>query len=97
MSFSVATPYKGTELYDIYKENIFVSDHRRFEASAVFSVPEYPPQYLEAMIVEAHRKFYLRPKYVLKRLGNIGSWKDLCAHVEIAINLLRGKICYKIG
>ena len=97
VSFSVATPYKGTELYDIYKENIFVSDHRRFEASAVFSVPEYPPQYLEAMIVEAHRKFYLRPKYVLKRLGNIGSWKDLCAHVEIAINLLRGKICYKIG
>ncbi len=96
VSFSVAIPYKGTKLFEIYKEKIFVTDYRKFEGSAVFRVPEYTPQYLESMVVEAHREFYLRPRYILSRIRDIRGWRDFWAHMEVAINLLRGNLSYKI-
>jgi len=97
VSFSIAIPYKGTELYDIYKEKIFVSDYRKFEGRAVFEVPEYSPQYLENMVINAHRRFYFRPKYVISRLRSIRSMSELGAHFEVGVNLLQRKLRYKNG
>jgi len=97
VSFSIAIPFKGTELYEIYKDKIFISDYRRFVASAVFNVDEYTPQYIEEMVIKAHREFYLRPKYILSKLRNLVTWQDFCVHAKIGIGFLRGKLSYKIG
>ena len=97
VSFSIAIPSKGTELYDIYRDQIIITDYRKFAGSAVFCVPEYTPQYIEEMVIKAHREFYLRPKYILSRLRNVATWEDFCAHAKIGIDLLRGKLCYKSG
>jgi len=94
-SFSVAIPFKGTKLYDIYKSKIFVNDYRKFEG-AIFRVSEYSPEYIENARIKALREFYLRPRYIMSRLRNIHCWEDLHAHAEIVINLLKGKLGYKI-
>ena len=96
-SFSMAIPFKGTELYDLYKDKLISTDYREYQRSAVFKVDEYEPEYLEKMLIKAHKQYYLRIRYILSRLGKIKSWHDLWIHVRIGLGFLLGKIRYKMG
>ena len=96
-SFSMAIPFKGTELYELYKDKIFTTDYREYQRAAVFRVDEYEPEYLEKMLIRAHREYYLRIRYVLSRLNKIKSWHDLWVHMRIGMGFLLGKIRYKRG
>ncbi len=96
VSFSVAIPFKGTVLYETYKEKLITTDYRKYESSAVFQVPEYSPKYLEDMLVRAHRRFYFRPRNLLNKIRSIATWHDVTFRVKIAFSLLLGKLGYKV-
>jgi len=74
--FSILVPYPGTRVYlEGLKEGIIAGDYwRDFARSPVAGfVPGYWPGelsrgYLEGFIVEAYKKFYSRPEYILKQL-----------------------------
>ncbi|MBS3064440.1 MAG: radical SAM protein, partial [DPANN group archaeon] len=78
--FSITTPYPGTELYKtidlwgILNEN-FDNFHNW---SPVFIPKGYKnSEELQAMQREAFRRFYLRPKYIARRLSKIRSLDDV--------------------
>jgi hypothetical protein len=51
-------------------------------------IPDLPPAELEKWKRKAYYKFYLRPRYILKRLKKIRSFADI-------IDILRGLKIFK--
>ena len=92
-TFSLATPYPGTEFYDIaVKEGLDVSDWNKFK-SARYSEPMYVPKGLAPDELKlyyklAYRKFYLRPNYIFKSIFKIKSVGDLMHKMRIALSLV---------
>ena len=78
-SFTIATPYPGTRLWDFVKEKgeIFSTKWSDFHHSAgkmIFQHPEAPPQKeVEEFYKKAYLEFYLRPAYIVKQLLKIRS------------------------
>jgi radical SAM superfamily enzyme YgiQ (UPF0313 family) len=75
-----ATPFPGTEFYEICKnKNCLITDGwDRFEVNAaVISTPQIGPEELYEARRNAYIKFYLNPKYIWKRIRRIRSMKDL--------------------
>jgi radical SAM superfamily enzyme YgiQ (UPF0313 family) len=91
-SFSLATPYPGTEFYDIaIKEGTDLSDWGRFRL-ARYAEPLYVPKDLTAGELKfyyrlAYKKFYLRPRYILKSLSKIKSAGDLLHKIGMGLSL----------
>jgi radical SAM superfamily enzyme YgiQ (UPF0313 family) len=86
--FTIATPYPGTRMYDmVKKEGRLLSDNWEDFASyagvAVFAHKDLTPGLMERKYKEAYRCFYLRPRYVFKRLKKMLSWRE-------CINTMRG-------
>jgi radical SAM superfamily enzyme YgiQ (UPF0313 family) len=75
-----ATPFPGTEFYEMCKEkNCMITDRwDHFEVNkAVISTPEISAEELYKARRGAYLSFYLNPKYIWKRLRKIKSLKDL--------------------
>ncbi len=95
--FSFATPYPGTELYKQAKH--FGTLNKRLENFNVWSPVFLPWGYKnreEAIKIQkrAFRKFYIRPRYIFKRIKKIKSIKDFCRNVDglkIALNFSKKK------
>ena len=73
--FSIATPYPGTQLYKEIKEGkwgkFLTEDLKNYSGSAAVTwLPEgySSPEELKKMQSYAFRRFYLRPKYILKQI-----------------------------
>ncbi|HTY44720.1 MAG TPA: radical SAM protein [Patescibacteria group bacterium] len=95
--FTVATPYPGTQMYDIVKaQGRLLSDNWEDFASyagvAVFAHKDLTPALMERKYKEAYRRFYLRPRYILKRLRKMLSWREFLNTVRGA-----GLLCRMIG
>jgi radical SAM superfamily enzyme YgiQ (UPF0313 family) len=76
VGYYIATPYPGTPMYDVVKENgwLKTNDFDRYDtATPVFETPELTMQELREIREQALRKFFLRPSYVLRmyRKGGI--------------------------
>lgn len=72
-SFSIAVPVKGTEFYEYLEENGYL--HRSAPLSAydpnlppVYSYPWLSSEQMYSIAMKGYRSFYLRPKYLAKRL-----------------------------
>ncbi|MBD3334921.1 MAG: radical SAM protein, partial [Candidatus Eisenbacteria bacterium] len=94
---TIMTPFPGTALYfqglqqgvierDVWRE--FAADPR----------PDFHPPYWEeifsrddllAMIDTAYRRFYLRPRYIWKRLRRIRTWGELSRHARAGLKVFR--------
>ncbi len=96
--FSLATPYPGTELYNIAKKEgqLRDDDWSRFSSMAGFS--DYDPSYvpmgrdpaeMKRLQKLATRQFYLRPKQIMRLLANTRSTKDLKLYFEAARSLFK--------
>lgn len=91
-SFSLATPYPGTEFYTIaQEEGTDLSDWSRFRL-ARYQEPLYVPkdvtaEDLKAQYKLAYKKFYLRPSYIIRSLAKIKSVSDLKHKVEVSLGL----------
>lgn len=89
--FQYLTPYPGTELWDTIDRHgrRLTTDPARHTIWQPVFVPHglTEPQLREAHRL-AHRRFYLRPGYVLERLRRLRSLSDLHRHVRGALTVL---------
>src|SRR3989339_1955784 len=80
VQFNIATPYPGTELFAWAKERGYIKsfDWNDYSMSnTVFELPGLDRKKLQRYYSLAHRKFYFRPKVVLRRLFHIRSLDQL--------------------
>lgn len=92
VSFNITTPYPGTEMFNWAEQNNFLI-HKNW-AEYNFSKPIMELPTISSVKVlnyykKAHRQFYLRPAFVLKRLMKIRSVEDLKRNFLPFISLLK--------
>lgn len=85
--FNKFVPYPGTELYEgltqkgygfNFNNGSSITDNSRF-----MYIPEsLPKDYYMNFINYAHKKFYLRSAYILKRLLSISTWDELIGQIK---------------
>ena len=69
--FSILTPYPGTELYEIARKNGWLLTENFDDYTAgkpVLKNFHLPPERIQEILKYAYRRFYLRPRYILKRI-----------------------------
>jgi len=75
--FNIATAYPGTELYAWAKQKGYIKSFNWDDYSmsnVVLEVPGLDSKKLQYYYELAHRKFYFRPKIILRRLLHIRTW-----------------------
>lgn len=89
-NFMLATPYPGTEMYDVIKQygNIFANeweDYAIHSDHARFTMPDYDPDLVVRKWKEAYRRFYLyRPKRIWEKVSKKSFWSELPSTVSNA-------------
>lgn len=88
--FNKFTPYPGTEFYKEMAEQ-----GREFDFSVFGNINDFddicfvPPAIREedyaTFLVRAHREFYLRPRYILRRIGALRTLTEIRAQVQGAM------------
>jgi radical SAM superfamily enzyme YgiQ (UPF0313 family) len=96
--FNLLTPYPGTALYkDGIQRGIIAKDC--WEAFAEhprkdFRIPCWEEwlsrDELEGLLMKAYRRFYLRPGFVLKTLGNTSGLGSFIQKAKVGIGILKG-------
>ncbi len=82
-NFMLATPYPGTEMYDLIRQhgNIFAHDWQDYAIhsdKARFTMPGYDPDLVVRKWKEAYRRFYLyRPRRVWEKVSKKSFWTEL--------------------
>lgn len=95
--FNKFIPLPGTELYrrlikkrgknDFYNYNESTSSITAI--TTIEFVPEgLDPEVYRMFLVYAHKKFYLRPRYIFKRLMSISSWDQLKGQIYGALAII---------
>lgn len=90
--FQYLTPYPGTELWDDLEragERLTTDPARHTIWFPVFVPRGLTEADLRAAHRLAHRRFYLRPGYVLERLRRLRGVRDLGRHLSGALTVLR--------
>src|SRR3989338_7156484 len=80
--FMVSTPFPGTEMWEIAKQNGTINDDWN---SFTFYAPEKMPfssnllsdEELLSLYKKAYKSFYLRPKFMLRQLLKVRSFVDI--------------------
>jgi radical SAM superfamily enzyme YgiQ (UPF0313 family) len=93
--FSILSPYRGTKLYEEAKtkgwyaeveaNNPFDKDQKR----PVLLSENWSADTLKEILRLAHRKFYFRPGYILKRLREIRGFRQLRPLWSVGCGVLR--------
>lgn len=85
-SFNILTAYPGTELFDDLKKKGFIeiTDWSLVDQSikANLRTQFLTARELELAAKNAYRKFYYRPKYILRKLFKIRSFRDLAKLIK---------------
>ena len=71
----IATPYPGTPMYDYVKKMgwIKITDFNKYDtATPIFETPTMSMKELRELHDEAHRRFYLRPAYIIRAFSKGG-------------------------
>ena len=90
--FSIATPFKGTEFYELCKKRGYLiddSDEIDPFRKSMIRYPGLSEEALEKLQKYAYRSFYLRPSIVWNRLKKSGWGKGFLSDVKVAVRLLR--------
>lgn len=80
--FSITTPFPGTPLYNLVeKEGKFLikdwSQYGILEGKAYFEIGNLKSEIVEQKWHQAYRRFYLRPRRVLKEMINLDNWLNI--------------------
>lgn len=97
-SFSVAVPFPGTQLYNSYKEKGYINTYNWKDYGGekpVFETEDLCSELLETHVVKAHRKFYFRPSYILKRLLSVRSFGEIKFYASMGYNMIFDAMAYK--
>ena len=97
VQFSIAIPLPATELYRLALERgLYRKDH--WKAFVRNPTPDFKPpgwyethtaEELEELLETAYRRFYLRPRYILRRLRGIHNLGELARDVRIGLRFIR--------
>jgi len=90
--FTITSPLPNTELFEICKKcgKVDYSDLSKFsEWNAIYEPPNLTKAEIEQKFKEAYQSFYLRPRYILRQLGNIKGFDDFMRHVDAFLSLIR--------
>lgn len=95
VSFSLTTPYPGSELYDTVSANGWKIDKWIDYEKSRYSIPVYVPDGMKKnelidFFKSSYREFYLRPKYMLGHLKKMRNLRQLINHIKLGISLLKG-------
>jgi anaerobic magnesium-protoporphyrin IX monomethyl ester cyclase len=81
--FSILSPYRGTKLYEEansqgwYCEVDAQNPHDKDQKRPVVLSPNWSEDRLREILRLAHKDFYFRPGYVVKRIWGIRSWRQM--------------------
>lgn len=78
--FSLTTPYPGTELYKTHTDwGVLDKNFSKYHIWAPVFLPHGYKSFdeLKAIQQEAFKRFYFRPKYIIKKMLKIRSWNDI--------------------
>lgn len=90
--FSIASPFPGTNFYEMAKENNWF-DKKDYEPvyvqqKAIISYPSISSEKLEKLIKKATFSFYLNPFYIAKNITKITSFKSLVEAIKSTLRKL---------
>lgn len=88
--FNIAMAYPGTELFDWAKERGYIKSFNWDDYSysnAVLELPNLSRDKLRHYYGLAHRRFYFRPKIILRRLLHIRTFDQLLQEIKGAMSL----------
>ncbi|MDD4900806.1 MAG: radical SAM protein [Patescibacteria group bacterium] len=80
VQFNIATAYPGTEFFNWAKEKGYIKNFNWDDYSmsnVVLELPNLSKEKLQYYYGLAHRRFYLRPKIILRRLGRVRTYEQL--------------------
>jgi radical SAM superfamily enzyme YgiQ (UPF0313 family) len=85
--FNKFVPYPGTELYGALIKEGYNFDFAKCSSITahtdfIYCPPAVDKDYYMRFINYAHRKFYLRPSYILRRLFSIKTWDELKGQIK---------------
>ncbi|MHA1847743.1 MAG: B12-binding domain-containing radical SAM protein, partial [Promethearchaeota archaeon] len=91
--FSKATPWPGTELYQIIKKHgVFIKKLNTIESfnlfASQFKIWHVTPKLMNKYFILAYFKFYLRPKKIMTFIRKIKTYRQLKWYVSNAIMIL---------
>ncbi len=92
VSFNITTPYPGTEMFAWAEKNNYLIHKNWSEYDLSRPVMELPTISRDKILEyykKAHRQFYLRPWYILKRLSKIRNFEDFKRNFGPFIALLK--------
>jgi len=90
--FDITTPFPGTELYQWAEKNGYLKTKKWDEYdlyTMVMNLPTVTEGELRQAYQSAHRAFYFRPKYLLKRFLKIRSFLDFRQNFQAFLIMLR--------
>lgn len=91
--FYCAIPFPGTEFHRMAKQNGWLTDEKwsMYEINrAMISTPKLPVEELRKARLRAFLSFYLRPSYIIKRLGKLKSFDDFMINFRQLLSFIRG-------
>jgi anaerobic magnesium-protoporphyrin IX monomethyl ester cyclase len=92
VSFNITTPYPGTEMFAWAEKNNYLLHKNWSEydlSRPVMELPTISGDKILKYYKKAHRQFYLRPSYILKRLLKMRSFEDFKRNFDPFIGLLK--------
>lgn len=91
VQFNIATAYPGTELFNWAKEKGYIKSFNWDDYSmsnVVLELPGLPRAKMQHYYESAHRRFYFRPRIILRRLWHIRSGEQLRQEIKGGLALL---------
>lgn len=85
VQFNITTPFPGTEMFRWAEENdlLLTKNWEDYDLSRpVMKLPTVDPEVVQRFYDSAHRRFFLRPKFILKRLWQLRSPTELASAVR---------------
>lgn len=80
VQFNITTPFPGTEMFHWAEENdcLLSRDWNDYDLSkAILKLPTVAPEVVERYYRSAHRRFFLRPRFIVNRLLRLRSWEEI--------------------
>ncbi len=91
--FTITVPFPGTPLYKLLEKHgsILTKDWSKYGIykEPLFETAELTKELMNKMYKKAYREFYLSPTYVLRRVRNIKSLKDLRVAIGGFLEILK--------
>lgn len=85
VQFNITTPFPGTEMFRWADDNncLMTKNWNDYDLSKpILKLPTVAPEVVQRYYDSAHRRFFLRPKFIIKRLWQLRSPTELASAVR---------------